>query len=164
MRGDSVRRAVLTRIKKSGQTITIVYPPTRPVAVGASPASSLVSPFTGPRPTTVVVQPDPTPAKASVTVACLWLDTYASVVQALNVDKIRALNVGWIEGATALARVSVTDAALDASKPHGDTIFTGAERVEHDGNRFRVLSVQPIGASFYPPYTYYVWLSGATKQ
>lgn len=164
MRGDNIRRSVLARIRDSGLTLSVVYPPTRPAATGASPASAPLSPFTGPVPTTVVVTTDPTPAKPSVSLKCLWLDTYGSVVQAVNADRIRTLNVGWMEGATALARVAVDDAALDPTKPLGDTVFTGAERVEFSGSRFRVLNVQPVGASFYAPYTYYVWLIGAVKQ
>jgi len=164
MRGDHVRASVLARIRNSGLTLVVVYPPGRPAATGSSPAPAPISPFTGPAPTTTVVVSDPTPAKPSVSLKCLWLDTYGSVVQAVNADRMRALTVGWLEGATALARVAVDEAALDPAKPLGDTVFTDAERVEFGGSRFRILSVQPVGASFYAPYTYYVWLVGAVKQ
>jgi hypothetical protein len=73
-------------------------------------------------------------------------------------------NMGWVAGADAAARVKVSDAALNQSDPYGDTIFTDAEYVEFTGRRYRVLSVQPIAASFVTPYTYYVWLQGAVKQ
>jgi hypothetical protein len=163
-RGDSLDRHLIARIEQSGLTLTVQYPSTRPVATGASPAPAPISPFTAPAPTTQIVQPAGTPAKSAVTLPCLWLDAYGSVAQSMSTDRIRPLNVGWVAGASALARVTVKAAALDSTKPLGDTVFTGADHVEFGGGRYRILSVQPVGSSFRPPVSYYVWLVGAIKQ
>lgn len=162
-RGDIIQRRLLERIRTSGLTLTVVYPPSRPALVGSTPTSAPLSPFTGPNPVQDVVDATPVPAKASVSLSCLWLDAYGSPSQSALSDQIRTLRVGWYAGATALARVAVSDAAIDPAKPLDDTVFTGADHVEFQGSKFRLVSVQPVGAGFYAPYTYYVWLVGATK-
>jgi hypothetical protein len=92
---------------------------------------------------------------------CLWLDALAA---ALTPDRRAQTAVALVAGATALARVRVSDAALDADAPYGDTVFTGCLHVESNGRRYRVLAVEPIAAGHYAPHTYAVWLVGAEKQ
>jgi hypothetical protein len=121
-----------------------------------------VSPLTGPAPTTTVFPTAPTPVKPSVTVDCLWLDSYVSVA-GTPVDAIVTGRVGWVQGATALARVAVADAALDPDNYAGDTIFTAADHVEFQGRRYKVIAVEPVAASFRLPVSYHVWLAGGNK-
>jgi hypothetical protein len=152
------------RIAGSGLTLTVVYPPARPAATGSVPGTALVNPLTGPAPATVVVAPTPVPARVTATLKCLWLAVYGSVLSAVQIDKIEKVRPGLVPGATALATVAVKDAAVDVTQPHGDTVFTGASHVEFRGERYSILSVEPVGPAFADPYVYYVWVTGSTKQ
>ena len=159
-----IKARITRRINASGLTLQVNYPAVRPAATGTAPGTGPISPLTGPVPTTVVLSPATVPAKASVSVACLWQQSYGSVATSARKDSINRLASAWLEGASALASVTVKDAALDITKPYDDTIFTGAECVEFQGKKYTILSVQPIGPSFADPYVYYVWVTGAAKQ
>lgn len=158
-----VRARVLERIARSEHMLTVHYPPGRPVLTGTAPGAAPVSPLTGPAQVLEVFASDPTPAQASVTVKCLWLDTWSVMGGAQN-GRIDAQLVGWVQGAEAMARLALSDVILDAQDPQGDTIFTAADYVEKDGHRFKILSCKPIGNGFTQPYSVYVWLHGAQKQ
>jgi hypothetical protein len=160
MRGDMVADRLTAWIRASGLTLTVHYPAPRAVVPTTGPVTTPVvapvSPLTGPKPVQTVFPAAVTPAKPAVTLSCLWLDTTVLGPK----DMTRVTRLGWVEGATALARVLVADAALDAAVPTGHTVFTGAEVVEFHGMRYRVLAVEPVGASFRAPLTYHVWLTG----
>ena len=160
----NINAAVVQRIRDSGLQLTVVYPPARAAATGTAPGPSPVSPLTGPAPAYEVIDAAPTPAKASVTVACLWLDASVGVDSTLHQNRVSQLDGVWLEGAQARARVVVADVLETATDAYGDTIFTGCDHVLYQGHRYKVLSVQPVGASFAPPATLYVWLVGASKQ
>ncbi len=160
----NLKRQITRRIANSGLSLTVNYPAVRAAATGTAPGAAPAGPLTGPIVTNVVVVTDPTPSQAPVTLDCLWLSSYTSVTSSVAKDAIDYLKPAWVEGATALATVTIEDAALDATQPYGDTVFTGCSYVEHLGLRYTVLSVQPMGPSFAPPYVYYVWVTGAAKQ
>jgi hypothetical protein len=162
MRGDRLNRALTARIRGSGLEVTAVYAPARPVATGSSPGSMPPSPFTGPPVVPSAVVPAPVPERPATTVDCLWLDAVSTSLA--EAARTRLAASGWKQGAEALARVLVADAALDPDDPHGDTIFTNCEAVVFRGHRFRVLAVEPVGAGHRTPLTYHVWLAGAPKQ
>ncbi len=164
--GDLVRNQVLLRIANSGQTLEVHYPPARVPATGTAPGvTALSSPLTGNPEVPSMVAADPAPKRDAVTLDCLWLDGFgAGVGSDTRIAGVHVDSVGWEAGATALARVAVGDAAMTATEPYGDTVFTDASHVEYQGRRFRVLSVFPVAAGFTTAYTYYVWLKGAVKQ
>jgi hypothetical protein len=110
----------------------------------------------------VLKTPAAVPAKDPVTVSCLWTNQTTGGPQLT--DPTRYGPVAWVAEATAMARVTVEDAALDADAPYGGTIFDGAERVEYRGGRFRVLQVDPVGPGFAAPSTYAVWLTGVFQS
>jgi hypothetical protein len=112
----------------------------------------------------MLVTTSPTTSAAPVTLPCLWLDSFGNLVLSLQTERVKAGLSGWYASATAMARVLVSDAALDPDDPWGDTVFTGADYVEHSGHRYQVVAVDGLGASMGPPVTYYVWLRGAAKQ
>lgn len=158
-RGDNLNRRLLQRIDESPLVMRVIYPPVRPITVGASPATSLQSPLSGPPPSTVYPV-EPTRQQAAVELKCLWYDAVSGVASALSKDQ-RAVNlVGWVAGAQALAQVKIADAALSEDDYLGKTVFTAAEAVEFTGHRYRVLAVQPVAAGHRVPTTYYVWLQG----
>jgi hypothetical protein len=159
-RGDNLNRRLLQRIEDSSFTMRVHYPPVRPIITGGSPATSLQSPLGGPAPTTVYPVAG-TPSKPPVDLKCLWYDAVSSVMSSLAKDRRVVSAVGWVAGAQALAQVRVSDAALDEDDYLGKTVFTAAEAVEFGGHRYRVLSVQPVGAGHRMPTTYYVWLAGS---
>jgi len=164
-KGDLVRTRILKRIEDSPLTITVNYPPARTPVTGASPATAPSSPLTDDPETHAAIATAPTPGKPAVTLRCIWVDGFGTSVG--TDSKLFGLDIGatgWVAGADALARVSVVDAAVLATDPYGDTVFTDAEYVGFKTRRYRVLSVHPVGASFVEPYTYYVWLKGAAKQ
>jgi hypothetical protein len=98
---------------------------------------------------------------------CLWLDTI-SLTSASRLgfgsDAVNFPAAGWVQGATAMARVLVDDAAVDPDDPSAGTKFDACEEVEFQGKRYRILQIDPISASFSLAYTYAVWLHGAVKQ
>lgn len=160
-RGDRLNEALARRIRDSVYEITVRYPPPRPADTDVAPADAPVSPLTGPAPVQTVFPAAPVTTADPVTVRCLWLDSY---VNAGSPTKISVNRVGWLASAQALARVLVSDTAVDPENPWGDTIFTGAEAVDFMTMRYRVLAIEPIGSSFAKPLTYHVWLTGAQKQ
>lgn len=161
---DNLNRRVASRIRGSKLTLTVQYPAARPAATGTAPGSLPVSPLTGPAPTTQVIPGPITPSKPAVGMSCLWTDMVSAVGTDLARDPINRFPAGWVEGASAVARVLVEDAALDVTNPHGQTVFTGCSHVEFAGKRFTVLSVKVPHASFDIPVSYYVWLVGASEQ
>lgn len=160
--GTNVEKRILQRIANSANSLTVHYPEARPVLPGSSPVDGPVNPLTGTAPTTAVYPTDPIPILPAITVQCLWLDSFKSMGKTRN--NITVENVGWRQGTDAVARVSIEDTALDATDPFGDTIFTGAEFVEFSGQRYDVVQVEPIAASFRAPVTYHVWLKGTVKH
>lgn len=158
----SINQKVKARIEQSGLTLTVVYPPVRPVASGASPGTLPVNPLTGPAPADGVFITDPAGFQATVTLKCLWLDalTGREATDVVHTEVRNPLQAGWAAGATAMARVLVEEAALDATNPYAGTKLDAADHVEFRGARFRIMQITPVGASFGPPTTYHVWLVG----
>ncbi len=160
--GTNVEKRILTRIAGSANSLVVHYPESRPVITGSTPQAGPVNPLTGPAPTTTVYPTDPVPILPPITVQCLWLDSFKSMGKTKN--NLTVENVGWRQGTDAVARVSIKDTALDETDPFGDTIFTGAEFVEFSGQRYDVVQVEPIAASFRAPVTYHVWMKGSVKH
>ncbi len=140
--GTNVEKRILQRIAGSANSLTVHYPEARPVIPGSTPQAGPVNPLTGPAPTTTVYPTDPVPILPAITIQCLWLDSFKSMGKSLH--NITVEKVGWRQGTDAVARVTVAAAALDATDPFGDTIFTGAEFVEFSGQRYDVIQVEPI--------------------
>jgi hypothetical protein len=162
---NRVKARILDRIATSAVTLTVHYPPARPAVSGSTATTTTpLSPLTGTRPEPTLVPATVTPERAAVTVSCLWLDVAAQQNITFGHDLTRMGLLGWVQGATAQARVAIADCALDADDPYSGTIFDGCEVVVANGRRYRVLGVEPIGPSFQAPYTYAVWLAGAAKQ
>lgn len=163
---ENLQRNLVRRIDASALTITVHYAPPRPsVTPLGGTASAPTNPMTGAPPTpTLVVTAAPDPEHPSVTMPCLWLDVAAARNATLTDDRLRVSLAGWVASATAQARVAVRDAALDEDNPWGGTVFDAAEYVTSQGRRYRVIGVEPIGASFSNPATYAVWLQGAALQ
>ena len=164
--GRHVAAGIQNRIRRSGMTLTVHYPPVRPVVTGTAP--SLVpprNPLSGTRTAPGAIQTAEVPSRAPVTIKCLWLPLRSATAQTKGgMEEIARDPVGWVEGAECLARVLVAEAALDVTDPYGDTVFKKCEVVEYAGHRYRVLAVRPVAASFRTPDTYYVWVSGAVAQ
>lgn len=159
---DYVDAAVVARIKASPLQLTLVYPPALPTAAGVSPGTAPLSPLTGEPDALEVVLTDAAPVSASETINCLWLDiaTGGELTDRLSNEAIRYRSLGWISEATAVARVLVSDVALDSTNPYTGTKFDKVERVEHFNQRYRVLQVVPFGSGSKVPVTYHVWLVG----
>lgn len=157
---------VKERILASTETLTVHYPAARATVSGTAPVTTTpVSPLLAPEATPVWLAPtEAEPVKPSVTMSCLWLDSYQGLVSGLGDDRVRVSRMAWRTEAHAVARVLVEDAALDPLDPQGDTVFSGADYVEYRGHRYQVLAVDPIGASMAAPASYYVWLQGAARQ
>lgn len=162
-RGDRLNAALARRITDSIYELTVHYPPNRPAPAGSTATSAPTSPLTGTRPTPTIYPATQTPSQPSVSMKCLWLDSYVGDGASANA-KISVNRVGWLAGAQALARVLVEDAAVDPDNPWGDTVFTACENVGFMMHRYKVLAIEPIGNSFAKPLTYHVWLHGAQKQ
>ena len=156
---------VTARILASAHQLAIVYPAVRTVATGVAPGPAPTSPLIPQEPASTVLTPDPTGYLPSVTMPCLWFDmaTGTELSDMPSHEKRTFEQLGWTEAASALARVLVSDAALNTSNPYAGTRFDKADHVEHNNQRFYVLQVIPISASFNLPESYYVWLS-STKQ
>lgn len=154
------------RVRNSSETLTVHYPVLLAPVTGVAPiASTPVSPLLGPEETPVLLEAvEGTPSQDPVTLSCLWTDAYGNLVVDVRGEVRKAGELGWYANADALARVLVEDAAVDADKPWGDTVFEASAYVEHAERRFVVLAVEPVGASMGPPVSYYVWLRGGTKQ
>lgn len=159
---DFIDLAIASRIQNSPQSITLVYPPAASVAVGVAPGPAPLNPLTGPSESVVIDLTEPTPYSASETIKCLWLDmaTGAELTDRTSAEAIRFAQIGWIAEATAVARVLVTDVALDTTNPYAGTKFDKVARVEHFGQHYRVLQVVPFGSGSKIPVTYHVWLVG----
>lgn len=157
---DVIDAAVIARIQSSPLTITLVYAAASTVPTGAAPAAAPANPLTGAQEAVVI---DPAAAtETTEDLACLWMDvaTGAELSDRTNPEAIRFAQVGWVAEATALARVLVSEAALDTTNPYKGTKFDKAVRVEHFGQRYRVLQVVPFGSGSKLPVTYHVWLVG----
>lgn len=162
-RGDILKASLRKRINEGKQELTVHYPPARTAPTGTAPGLStgLVSPLTGVVSQPTLVQQEITPAKDPVTMKCIWTDRTSLMV---SMDNRAVQQLGWIESARAMARVLVEDAAIDPDEPSKGTIFVDASYVEHEGRRFRVLQIDPIGIGTLAAYSYAVWLIGAEKQ
>lgn len=157
-KGDRAKAGVLTRIATSKHSITIKYPAVRTPATGS--AQPPIAPLTGPAPApTVLPGVAPTPVKPDKTMKCLWYDSPTEAALGVNSNRRGYGAVGWRQGAQALIRVAVQDAALDLTKPYGKTVFDECEAVEHHGLRYRVLGLTRSDAGFADAYSYYVWLT-----
>jgi hypothetical protein len=159
-RGDRAKAGVLGRIASSAHSVVVKYPPARTPVTGTAPSILPIAPLTGPAPTpTVIPGAAPTPEKPDVTLQCLWYDSPTDTALGVNSNR-RSYGVGgWRQGATALIRVAVKDAALDPTKPYEKTVFDECEAVVHAGLRYRVLGLTRSDAGSAEAYTYYVWLS-----
>jgi hypothetical protein len=163
-RGASVDQRILKLIDESLITLTVTYPPPRPAASGSGATSAPISPLTGPEPSYTVVPAAVTPSKPSDTMNCLWLDMPVSVRETLSRERIGIESVGWIDQVEAVVRVKISDAAVDPTDPLGPTVFTDCMYVLCQGHQYRVLGTKPIGSSFRPPVSYYVFLTGSVSQ
>lgn len=153
MKGDLVKARLAARIAESAITLAIYKTPA---------ASGTAGPTT--RPASPLAPAAPAAAPAVVkTMQCLWLDA-VTLAMTVGSDQRQANALGLVQGATAMARVTVTDAALDPTDPAGGTHFDAADYVESAGKQYRVLQVEPISGAFYAAHTYAVWLQSATKQ
>lgn len=168
-----VSAGIRKRITGSGMVLTVTYPPARVPATGTSPSpTGPVNPLSGPKPVLKAVQTVTLPGKPPVTVPCLWMSLRTAAAQSMaGIEAIKKVDpLGWIEGSEALARVLVSDTALETNTetgnldPYGRTVFTDCEAILFAGHRYRVLAVRPASAAFRVPDTYIVWLSGAAKQ
>lgn len=114
---------------------------------------------------TAVLTTDEAGYLSSVTMPCLWLDMASGtdISELPTHEQRKYLQLGWTEKATAMARVLVSDAALDPNNPYGGTRFDRADYVSFGGGKFFVLQLIPISASFKEPESYYVWLA-SNKQ
>lgn len=160
-RGDVLNARLLERIATSELSLTVQYPAARATASGSSPGPAPVNPLTGTNPAPTVFPAAVTPAKPAVTLKCLWLDVTTQIPAPLNKEARVIEAVGWIDGLQAVARVAVSDAAIDATDPLGDTVFTDCLKVVFQGHDYKVLTVKPLSASFRMPVTYYVGLTSA---
>lgn len=160
-KGDALKAALAARIKASAISLTVHYPAQREGVTGVAPMARPLNPLSGPEPELSTTPAEPTPVSPALTMKCLWLDATSL---ALGGRGRSDTPLGVVEGATALARVLAKDALKDTADPSAGTVFEGAEVVECNGRRYRVLRVDPISASFYAPHTYAVWLSGAVQQ
>lgn len=158
----NVNARVIDRIVHSGKTLTIVYPAVRPVATGTSPGTGPTSPLTGASTTDVIFEGEPTPYQPSVIVKCLWADmaTSSEMTDRPSTDRYIYNQLGWVRDATAVARVLVSETALDPTNPYAGTKFDAADHILYQSRRYRVVQVVPIEASFGIPVSYYVWLTG----
>ena len=158
----NLQTRLIKRIENSGLNVTVHYPPVRDVAAGSSPGAAPVNPLTGDTTPAGVFPTDPVGYLPTVTLKCLWMDALtgreATDVAHTELRKVHA--AGWVVGATSMARVLVSEAALDAANPYAGTVFDGASHVEHLGARFKVLQITPITAGFAMPVSYHVWLVG----
>lgn len=165
-RGDFLDAQLVDRIKKSTFELTVRYPPERAVAPAPAPAGAPLSPLTGPKTTPTLLPPAPVPAHPPVTMKCLWLDVASTLTtgDSPSIERLKQSAVGLVEGATALARVLVEDAAVDPAKPFGKTVFDACEVVEFHERRYRVVRVDRVSRSFANPVTYSLWLAGSQVE
>ncbi len=163
MRGDSLKMQLAARIRSSKVTLGVSYPELRAATAIPVPTTAPVSPLTGPKTTSTLIPVDVTPAKPTVTgIPCLWLDSIVNSMR--QSERINTeLQVGWKQGADAMARVLIEDTALDAAAPYAGTVFDGADVIVAQGREWKLVAVEPIGHSFSEPFTYAVWLRGSTK-
>ena len=153
-RGDAIRRGLTQRIRTANKRLTVHYPPARP-PVGAPP----LNPLGGNDPITTLA---PTPSRPPVTIPCEWFDAMNNTQLRLPYEDANRRQVAWVQGATAMARVLMEDAALDPTKPYDTTVFTGAQYVEFEGERWDVVQTTPASSGFTPVLTYFVWLRTAS--
>ena len=158
----NVNARILSRIENAGTTLDIVYPATRPIATGIAPGPAPVSPLTGPATVQHVFSGDVTPGQSSITIKCLWHDlaTTNELRDRVGQEAYEFKQLGWVRDATALARVMVSEAALDTTNPYAGTKLDAADHVVYKTRRFRVLQVSVMGSSVGSPVSYYVWLTG----
>lgn len=158
----NVNSRIIARIQESGQSFTVVYPAARPVATGTAPGSMPISPLTGADDAEVVFKTEPTPYQSSLTLKCLWHDvaTTDELSDRTSAEKYQFEQLGWVRGATALARVLVSEAALDITNPYAGTKLDASDHIMYYGRRFRVLQTSIMGSGLGTPVSYHVWLEG----
>lgn len=153
-----VTARVLARIANSEYTLTVFYPKatTKPTGAGANPLP--MSPLL-PTPNPVSAIEDlPERVLPEVSMPCLF--TEVSMISQAQRGRVEADVGGWMQGTVALARVSTADAELDS----GGTVFDGAAFVEVSGRRYRVINVVRVTASTTTQGTYYIQLTGTSKE
>lgn len=154
---------IIARIKASPLTLTIVASSARQAPAGSAATTAPTSPLTGAAPSsTVLTDGTAAPYLADVTMPCLWMDE-AAVLSDNAFNQYKVAQLGWVQGATALARVLVSDAALVATNPYAGTKFDAGSKVTYQGRAYMILSVQPFGSGSRIPVTYHVWLKGLSK-
>jgi hypothetical protein len=168
-RGDRMNAALTKRIQTSQRTLTIHYPPVKTAATGIAPGAAPLKPLTGdPPPQLFIDTSTETPVKPSKTMPCLWSDSFHTIKTrtstALAKSNREFGSIGWVEGAEALARVLLTDAAVDPNDLNGPTVFSEILYLESAGRRYKVLGEDRISKGFTDAISCYVWLMGAEAQ
>jgi hypothetical protein len=161
-RGDQLRARMQARIANSVHRLTVRYGPERPTALGSTPTAAPPSPLTGLAAPLIINPPALTPDRPSVTMPCLWLDAYIGLSR--GGDAALQRRTGWVQNATALARVLLTDGLVDPTDLNGPTVFDAAEFIEFNGRKFRLIATELIGSSFAPADSLHVWLEGSHRQ
>ena len=155
----NINAKLTKRIEDSGLTLSVVYPAARQVVTGVAPGAAPVNPLTGSS-TPTVFPAEPIPIKPAVTLKCLWYDLPSGLSLSTGDEKRDHLQIGYVEGATALARVLVKEAAIDVDKPYGTNVFSDAEEVNYQGLKFEIVQVTPMGSGRGLPISYHCWLKG----
>lgn len=156
---SNLNSKLIKRIEDSGLTLSVVYPAARQVVTGVAPGAAPINPLTGSS-TPTVFPAQAIPSKPAVTLKCLWYDLPSGLSLATGDEKRDHISIGVVEGATALARVLVKEAATDKAKPYGITVFSDAEEVNYQGLRFEIIQVTPMGSGRGLPVSYHCWLKG----
>lgn len=149
---------IIARIKGSPHRLTLHFPPA-PAAVVATPAN----PF-GPTGTATAIPAATTPSFPDKVVHCLWADGVNAGDLASRAEQIMRREVGWYAEATVVARVLVSEVAIDATKPYGATWLDRVQRVSFGGKTYEIVQYTPVSAGFLVPVSYAVWLKGAQQQ
>jgi hypothetical protein len=157
-RGELLQARLRARVEQSPHRLIVVWAPAAPVVT-----STPTNPF-GPQPTPSVIQTPPTPARPAVTLRCLWADGVAQGDLERAAERAMRREVGWYTEATAVARVLVSEAAIDPANPWAGTIFDTAHHVEFRNQRFDVVQWTPVSAGDLTPITYAIWVRGAQQQ
>lgn len=150
---------ILARIEESEYELTVHYPAVRPVPSGVAPIQAPVSPMIPFKAPPVISQPveEADPVRPPVTMKCLYVDG-AGLYQ-LRQQRVQVSEQVWGREIKALARVNAADVELDGNQ----TVFEGASHVMIGTERFVVLGLSKVAASWSRKGTYYVYLTGAAK-
>lgn len=94
----------------------------------------------------------------------LWADGVNPGDLESRTEAVFRREVGWYAEATAVARVLVSEVAIDVTNPWGATLLDKAHHVEFAGKVYEMVQYTPIAAGFRVPVSYAVWLKGAQQQ